>query len=247
VGRLDRWLARGATPDGAARQYLAPRRRDLRRDNRAGVRQWRTRTGGDHRRDHPGTVPSASAGFPGYGFFNGDVDDVRISNIVRYTSTFTPPSAAHPTDANTRALYRLDEGSGQTTADASGNGYNLTLGTTANADSADPAWVASTAPIAPPSPTATPTAVPPTSTPTATPVAAHQYADRHAGPAHQHAGLAVGDRRINCHAGPAHQYTDCHAGPAHQYTDRHTGAAHQHADRHAGPAVEQRAALRRGE
>ena len=85
-------------------------------------------------------------GIPGYGFFTGDVDDVRISNIVRYSTTFMPPSAAHPADANTRALYRLDEGSGQTTADASGNGYNLMLGTTANADSADPTWVASTAP-----------------------------------------------------------------------------------------------------
>ena len=86
-------------------------------------------------------------GFPGYGFFNGDVDDVRISNVVRYTGTFTPPSSTSlTTDANTRAFYRFNEGSGQTTADASGNGYNLTLGTTANADSADPTWVASTAP-----------------------------------------------------------------------------------------------------
>ena len=86
-------------------------------------------------------------GFPGYGFFNGDVDDVRISNIVRYTGTFTPPSSTSlTTDANTRAFYRFNEGSGQTTVDASGNGYNLTLGTTANADSADPTWVASTAP-----------------------------------------------------------------------------------------------------
>ena len=45
-------------------------------------------------------------GFPGYGFFNGDVDDVRISNIVRYTGTFTPPSTAHPTLIASSCSYR---------------------------------------------------------------------------------------------------------------------------------------------
>ncbi len=87
-------------------------------------------------------------GIPGYGFFNGDVDNVHISNIVRYSATFAPPSSVAPaTDANTLALYRMNEGSGQTIADASGNGYNLTLGATVNADDADPAWVASTMPM----------------------------------------------------------------------------------------------------
>ena len=86
-------------------------------------------------------------GLAGYGFFNGDLDDVRISNIVRYTGAFTPPSTTRlAADTNTRALYRFNEGVGQTTADAAGNGYNLTLGASGGADSADPLWVASTAP-----------------------------------------------------------------------------------------------------
>jgi hypothetical protein len=60
-------------------------------------------------------------------YFNGAIDEVRISNVVRYASNFTPPSAPFTTDANTIALYHFDEGTGTTTADASGNGNTLTL------------------------------------------------------------------------------------------------------------------------
>jgi len=86
-------------------------------------------------------------GLSGYPFFNGQLDEVRLSNSVRYTANFTPPTAAFVADANTIAIFSLDEGSGQTTADRSGNGYGLTLGTASAPDAADPAWAASTAPI----------------------------------------------------------------------------------------------------
>jgi hypothetical protein len=85
-------------------------------------------------------------GLSGYGFFAGQIDDVRISRIVRYTGDFMPPSAPLSADADAIALYLFDEGSGQTAYDASGNGYHLTLGRSAGVDGADPQRVTSSAP-----------------------------------------------------------------------------------------------------
>ncbi len=85
-------------------------------------------------------------GLSGYGFFAGQIDDVRISRIVRYTGDFMPPSAPLSADADAIALYLFDEGSGQTAYDASGNGYHLTLGRSAGVDGADPLRVTSSAP-----------------------------------------------------------------------------------------------------
>lgn len=41
--------------------------------------------------------------------FFGIIDDVRISNIVRYVGSFTPPAAPHVADDFTQALYHFDE------------------------------------------------------------------------------------------------------------------------------------------
>ena len=38
----------------------------------------------------------------------GQVDEVRVSNVVRYTEAFTPPSAPFTVDANTVDLYHLE-------------------------------------------------------------------------------------------------------------------------------------------
>ncbi|WP_322815062.1 LamG domain-containing protein [Chloroflexus sp.] len=51
-------------------------------------------------------------------YFNGWLDDLRLSNIVRYSGAFARPTAPHALDANTVALYRFDEGSGTTINDA---------------------------------------------------------------------------------------------------------------------------------
>src|SRR5262245_60865667 len=83
-------------------------------------------------------APASSTGAFGIGeaadaiaeYFNGLIDEVRISNVARYTASFAPQMANFSPDANTVALYHLDEASGTTTADASGNNYTgvLTVG-----------------------------------------------------------------------------------------------------------------------
>ncbi len=50
----------------------------------------------------------------------GNLDEIRISNIVRYSSDFIVPKSAFNNDQNTVALYHLD-GDGK---DSSGNGYH---------------------------------------------------------------------------------------------------------------------------
>lgn len=60
------------------------------------------------------------------GYLKINIDEMRISDIVRYNSNFTPPSSEFSADANTKALYHFNEVSGQTSfLDATTNGYNL--------------------------------------------------------------------------------------------------------------------------
>jgi hypothetical protein len=51
--------------------------------------------------------------------FGGRIDEVRISNVERYTGTFTPQARFDP-DPATVALYHFDEGTGTSAADATG-------------------------------------------------------------------------------------------------------------------------------
>ena len=51
----------------------------------------------------------------GYGY-DGELDELRISDSVRYTATFTPARRFEP-DANAVGLYHCDEGSGTTLVD----------------------------------------------------------------------------------------------------------------------------------
>jgi hypothetical protein len=53
--------------------------------------------------------------FPSY---SGWLDEVRISNVLRYNAAFTPPDSPFIPDANTVALYHFDEGRGDTISDS---------------------------------------------------------------------------------------------------------------------------------
>jgi hypothetical protein len=53
--------------------------------------------------------------------FDGYIDEVRISKVIRYTAAFNP-QVRFATDCNTIALYHFDEGSGSAVYDSSANG-----------------------------------------------------------------------------------------------------------------------------
>jgi serine/threonine protein kinase/Leucine-rich repeat (LRR) protein len=55
--------------------------------------------------------------------FPGEIDEIRISNVVRYLENFTPAERFEP-DSATLALYHCDEGDGATLQDASGKGHH---------------------------------------------------------------------------------------------------------------------------
>ena len=59
----------------------------------------------------------------GKSYFTGIIDEVRISNIARYTEDFIPQRRFEP-DKDTMALYHFDEGSGDVLHDSSGNGHD---------------------------------------------------------------------------------------------------------------------------
>lgn len=52
-------------------------------------------------------------------WFNGVIDEVHVSNVVRFTDHYVVPNGPATADANTRGLWHLDEGTGSTAIDSS--------------------------------------------------------------------------------------------------------------------------------
>jgi len=57
---------------------------------------------------------------PQYPSYNGFMDEVRVSNFIRYTGSFIPSASPFNPDLNTAALYHFNEGAGILAADTSG-------------------------------------------------------------------------------------------------------------------------------
>jgi len=102
--------------------------------------------------------------------FNGWLDEIRFSNVLRYSADFSPPADPFDTDPDTVALYTLNEGYGNLIHDTSSatggpsDGSRIYGGAINGPEwSLDTIWY-----VPPPTPTATPTPtpIPETSTPT---------------------------------------------------------------------------------
>jgi glucose/arabinose dehydrogenase len=89
-------------------------------------------------------------GLAGFAYYQGDLDDVRLSNNARYTVTFTPPARPLALDGNSIGLWRFNEGTGQTANDLSAAANHATLGTSTAPDPADPVWLGISGEVAPP-------------------------------------------------------------------------------------------------
>lgn len=58
--------------------------------------------------------------YPGSLYYKGTLDEVRLSNIIRYSGNFTPPGLTFTPDVNTSGLFHFNEGTGNILLDFSG-------------------------------------------------------------------------------------------------------------------------------
>jgi hypothetical protein len=103
-----------------------------------------------------------------YPSFSGWIDEVRLSNSIRYTGDFVRPAQRFTADPNTVGLWHLDEGFGNVINDSSGFSGGPSQGVRKyGGETNGPEWTDDTLWYVPP-PTPTPTSTS-TATATATP------------------------------------------------------------------------------
>jgi hypothetical protein len=73
-------------------------------------------------------------------FFYGDIDEVRVSRSARYTGNFFRPMVPPVVDGDAVVVWHFDEGTGQSTADATG-AHEGRLGSEIVSDVRDPTWI----------------------------------------------------------------------------------------------------------
>jgi hypothetical protein len=79
---------------------------------------------------------------PGTNSFNGWIDEIRVSNMLRYSSPFARPTQPSVADASTVALFSLNEGSGDVIADQATLANGPSNGTrNVGGQPPGPAWV----------------------------------------------------------------------------------------------------------
>jgi len=104
-----------------------------------------------------------------YPSFNGWLDELRVSTVLRYSDSFARPTQPFVPDAATAALYHFDEGQGSTVNDVSGAPGGPSDGVVRVGGALQgPQWVVSDAPIdgtSPPLPPTPPPTPPPAGTP----------------------------------------------------------------------------------
>ncbi|MEJ2550273.1 MAG: SpoIID/LytB domain-containing protein [Anaerolineales bacterium] len=93
--------------------------------------------------------------------FDGWLDEMRFSSVVRYTENFTPPNAPYTTDADTVIIFHFDEGEGDDVHDFSEHPDGPSDALRYLGDRpAGPQWSIDSPPawyVPPPTPTPTPT------------------------------------------------------------------------------------------
>jgi hypothetical protein len=76
---------------------------------------------------NPALAPCIGNQAAGARSFPGFISDVRISNVARHTSPYTPENGPLSPDGNTLALYHFFEGNGSVAYDSSTNANAATL------------------------------------------------------------------------------------------------------------------------